>query len=72
MRWLRVLGGLAVLYATLLALGTLASLVSANDLLVSSALQAPALTSIGVLLVAFVVTLAAAGPEDHWTENPYW
>lgn len=72
MRWLRVLGGLAVLYATLLALGTLASLVSANDLLVSSALQAPALTSIGVLLVAFVVTLMAAGPEDHWTENPYW
>lgn len=72
MRWLRVLGGLAVLYATLLALGTLASLVSANDLLVSSALQAPALTSIGVLLVAFVVTLIAAGPEDHWTENPYW
>lgn len=72
MRWLRVLGGLAVLFATLLALGTLASLVSANDLLVSSALQAPALTSIGVLLVAFVVTLLAAGPEDHWTENPYW
>ena len=73
MRWLRVLGGLAVLYATLLALGTLASLVSANDLLVSSALQVPALASIGVLLAAFLVTLASAsGAAQQWTTNPYW
>lgn len=72
MRWIRVLGGLAVLSVIGLGLGTLASLAVANDLLLASSVRAPALASLAVLVAAFLLTLFAANPASDWLDNPYW
>jgi uncharacterized membrane protein YczE len=72
MRWIRALGGLAVLLVIGLGLGAVASLAVSNDLLVSSAQQVPALVTIVVLAVGIGLTVLAARPSADWVTNPYW
>lgn len=69
MRWMRALGVLAVVEVLCLALG---SAVSLGGGLLASASAVPAAATATVIAAGVVVVILVAGPEDHWTANPYW
>lgn len=71
MRWLRAVGGLAVLYVVCLALGGLAGFLMGG--LLDSAAGPAALASLVMLVVGVaVVVVVARGRAVQWTSNPYW
>lgn len=71
MRWLRAVGGLAVLWVICLALAGLAGLTVGG--LLGSAAGPPALATLAVLAVGVLVVVAVArGRATQWRSNPYW
>lgn len=72
MTWRRVLGVLAVLLVLGTVLGTVASLVSINDLLLGSGEQAAAGVTLAVVTAGLLATVVLGGPKRQWLDNPYW
>jgi len=66
------LGAIAVLAVVLALLGSLASLVTVNGLLVNSQWQIAALLTTGVTVVTLGVVALTGGPTDRWERTPYW
>jgi len=64
MRWIRAVGGLAVLLVIGIVLGAVATLTAVAAI--------PGLATIVLLAVALVAAILAAGPAEDWRDNPYW
>ncbi len=71
-RWLVALAAMGVFAVVVAGLGTLASLVTTNTLLVGSSWRLPALLSVAVVVVTLVAVALAGGPTDRWKRTPYW
>lgn len=72
MSWRKVAGVLSVLLVIGAALGVLATLATANDLLLASAERLPALVTLAAVAVGLVAAIFLAHPSDDWLNNPYW
>lgn len=72
MSWRRATGVLAVLLVIGSVLGTLATLVSANDLLTGSDQQVAAIGSVVLLAVVLAGVVLLGSPSREWVGNPYW
>lgn len=72
MSWRRTAGVLAVLLVIGTAVGVVATLLTANDLLLGSTEQVPAIASLGVVIVGLAVAVLLGGPSKEWLGNPYW
>ncbi|MEF8775841.1 MAG: hypothetical protein V5A43_04975 [Haloarculaceae archaeon] len=72
MRRLLWLGGIGILVAAAMVVGSIVGFVSWNGLFLDSPYATPAIGSL-VVVAAFVIGLVVlAGPSPDWRSSPYW
>ncbi len=72
MEWRTAAGSAAVLCVVAICAGVVTSLATANGLLLDSARAVPAMLTLVVVVLGFLVAIVLAGPSGDWTSNPYW
>lgn len=72
MNWRKTFGVLAVVLVAGTAVGVLATLATANDLLLGSTQQSAALATAAVVLAGLAAIVLLGRPSRSWLGTPYW